>query len=487
MSFWRPRSLLQLVLVGFFTALAPLCLAILFTVQTLEDLAADTRGVTRQVVEVTRLGQTIQGELLQLERHARQYLTLHDPELAALAQEERALLLLQLQDLKARVNDRGVDAIALEDLLQKLDLAPAATPAPDSAQADSAPDSAQADLTPSAGALDNYFATMSDHRRGLQEWLQTWVDALQATSAAQAEVVINRLFVQLTFLAFATLALLLLFTYWINKPVQQLTDEIHKLGTAGLDQEILISGPQEVAEIGRKLNWLRQRLQDTQRQKELFQRHISHELKTPLASLREGTDLLAEQVTGHLSQQQQEVVEIVRRNAIELQRLIENLVDYKQLPTRELVFENIELAKLWEETLANYRITIAQKNLRLSVRGKLAYWVADRHTLKTTLDNLLSNAVNYTPESGQIDVVWRERAGRLTLAIANSGEPIPRADRERVFEPFYQSTAKRTGPIKGSGVGLSVARECIELQGGTLTLVSHKRFPVCFQLLCPAR
>lgn len=477
MFFWRPRSVLQLVLVGFFTALAPLCLAILFTIQTLEDLAADTRGVTRQVVEVTRLGQTIQGELLQLERHARQYLTLYDPELAALAREERALLLLKLQDLQARVNDRGVDAIALEDLLQKLDLAPAATPTTDNEQADS---------TPSAGALDDYFATMSDHRRSLQQWLQTWVDALQATSAAQAEVVINALFVQLMFLAFATLALLLFFTYWINKPVQQLTDAIHKLGTAGLDQEILISGPQEVAEIGRKLDWLRQRLQDSQRQKELFQRHISHELKTPLASLREGTDLLAEQVTGHLSQQQQEVVEIVRRNAIELQRLIENLVDYKQLPSRELVFENIELAKLWEEILANYLITIAQKNLRLRVRGKSAYWVADRHTLKTTLDNLLSNAVNYTPEGGQIDVVWRERAARLMLAIANSGEPIPPADRERVFEPFYQSTAKRTGPIKGSGVGLSVARECIELQGGTLTLVSHKTFPVCFQLLCPA-
>ena len=88
MSLWRPRSVLQLVLVGFFTALAPLCLAILFTVQTLEDLAADTRAVTRQVVEVTRLGQAIQAELLQLERHTRQYLTLSDPELARLARGE---------------------------------------------------------------------------------------------------------------------------------------------------------------------------------------------------------------------------------------------------------------------------------------------------------------------------------------------------------------------------------------------------------------
>src|SRR5210317_2332773 len=128
MSFWQPRSVLQLVLVGFFTALAPLCLAILFTAQTLEDLSANSRSVTRQVVEVTRLGQVIQCELLQLERHARQYLTLFDPELSRLAQEERALLLTHLRDLQGRVGDQGVDAARLEDTLLALDLA---EPAPD--------------------------------------------------------------------------------------------------------------------------------------------------------------------------------------------------------------------------------------------------------------------------------------------------------------------------------------------------------------------
>ena len=476
MSFWQPRSVLQLVLVGFFTALAPLCLAILFTAQTLEDLSANSRSVTRQVVEVTRLGQVIQGELLQLERHARQYLTLFDPELSRLAQEERALLLTHLRDLQGRVGDQGVDAARLEDTLLALDLA---EPAPDVEGVESP------QIALAAGRLEQSFTVISEHRRGLEQWLQTWVDELQDSTAEQAEVVIDALYVQLTFLAFATLALLLLFTYWINRPVQQLTDEIHKLGTAGLDHTVKISGPQEVAELGRKLDWLRQRLHDSDQQKQQFQRHISHELKTPLASLREGTDLLAEQVTGHLSQQQQEVVDIVRDNTIELQRLIENLVDYNQLPSQELTFEKIELAQLWDEILANYRITITQKNLRLTVRGKIDYWVADRHKLKTTLDNLLSNAVNYTPEEGSIDVVWRREAANLILTIANSGEPIPEEDRERVFEPFYQSTAKRTGPIKGSGVGLSVARECIELQGGELTLVRHKRFPVCFRLLCP--
>ncbi|MCB1679053.1 MAG: HAMP domain-containing histidine kinase [Halioglobus sp.] len=474
MSFWRPRSVLQLVLVGFFTALAPLCLAILFTVQTLEELAGKERAVTRQIVAVTRLGGEIQTELLELERHARQYLTLFDPELARLAENERTQLLRQLRELGGRVGAPGPE-LALLQSLQRLDMSLLNARQPGPA------------TTVLAGAFENAFATISEQRRALRPWLQSWVEQLLHNNADQAEAVINAMFVQLSFLVFATLALLLLFAYWINKPVQQLTQEIHRLGTSGLGHTIRISGPQEVAALGQKLDWLRQRLHETELQKQQFQRHISHELKTPLASLREGTDLLAEQVTGHLSQQQQAVVDIVRENAIELQRMIENLVDYNPLSRREPVFERIVLAPLWQEILASYRITIDQKHIAVTLRGAVDDWVADRHKLKTTLDNLLSNAVNYAPEDGRVDIVWQREGANLVIEVANSGEPIPKADRERVFEPFFQSTATRTGPIKGSGVGLSVARECIEIQGGELSLVAHSELPVCFRLLCPAR
>ena len=85
-----------------------------------------------------------------------------------------------------------------------------------------------------------------------------------------------------------------------------------------------------------------------------------------------------------------------------------------------------------------------------------------------------------------IEVVWQKSSGNLVVDIANSGDPIPEEDADKVFEPFFQSSAKRTGPIKGSGIGLSVARECMELQGGSLDLVDHPRLPVCFRLICPA-
>ena len=82
MSFWQPRSVLQLVLFSFFAALAPLCAAILFTMQTMGELADKDRDVTQLVVEVTRLGQEVQHEVLELERRAGQYLALSDPNLA---------------------------------------------------------------------------------------------------------------------------------------------------------------------------------------------------------------------------------------------------------------------------------------------------------------------------------------------------------------------------------------------------------------------
>ncbi|MFO7549994.1 MAG: HAMP domain-containing sensor histidine kinase [Haliea sp.] len=467
--------MLQLVLVGFFAALAPLCVAILFSVQALEELAASDRDVTRRVMEATRMGQEIQREALEMERHARQYLALSDPELATLFEHERQALGEKLIGLQARVAQPSKDLVALLQAVRLVDLAGAHAMVMEDGDAGHA-----------VALLNQSFAAITEHRRGVQQWLTTSVDQLLAENAAQASSIVDGLVMQLSFLAVATLALLISFSYWINKPVQDLTEEIHRLGTAGLSHTIEISGPQEMAALGEKLEWLRRRLHEADQQKAQFLRHISHELKTPLSSLREGTDLLAEQVTGRLSQQQQSVVDIVRQNAIELQRLIESLLDYNEVPGQQLSIKEFDLSGLWWELLENYRISIEQKNLHLETHCTVGSWVADRGNLKTALDNLLSNAVHYTPEGGSIEITWRGEGDSLVIEVANSGSPIPEEDSERVFEPFFQSSAKRSGPIKGSGIGLSVARECIEAQGGSLALVSHSRFPVCFRLLCPA-
>lgn len=472
LSFWQPRSLLQLVMFSFFAALVPLCVAILFTVQTLGDLTEQNREVTQIVVEMTRLEQEIQRDVLELERRAGQFLTLADEELRSLFTREQGALLQKLQSLQNRVPSNSPDLTRLIASLSGLSL-----------NENNLEKNLQSEISE---RLEHEFSVINDQSKAVKQWLLTSVDRLLLDNAAEAESHIESLIFQLSLLATATLALLLLFALWINKPVKDLKNEIHQLGTAGLSHPIEISGPLEMQALGSELEWLRQSLHDSEQQKEQFLRHISHELKTPLSSLREGADLLADEVTGHLSRQQHEIVAIVRDNGIELQRLIENLIDYNNLPHQELNLESFSLNELWQELIGHYGITLGKKELQLAQIVEVDTWVADRYKLKTSLDNLLSNAVNYTPKGGQIDIVSREQGGNLIIDVANTGEPIPPQDFERVFEPFVQSAAKRTGPIKGSGIGLSVARDCIESQGGSLSLIAHENLPICFRLVCPA-
>ena len=477
MSFWQPRSLSQLVLISFFAALAPLGVAILFTIQTLGELTQKNREVTYLVVDVSRLGEEIQHDVLEIERRARQYLAITDPELADLFERERSAVEQKLQTVQERMPSDSPDIKGLLGSLARLKLTPAST--------EDTPESPGA-ISLSTSRLDHEFSVISEQRKSVGKWLQSSVNQLLEKNTEEADSHIDFLILQLSLLAASTLGLLLVFAYWINRPIKDLTEEIHQLGTAGLSHPIEISGPLEMQALGRELEWLRQELHESEKQKQLFLRHISHELKTPLSSLREGADLLAEQVTGHLSQQQHEIVDIVRQNGIELQRLIENLIDYNHLPHQDLSFEEFDLRRLWEELLDNYRISLNKKALQLLEQGSVNRWVADRYKLRTSLDNLLSNAINYTPEGGCIDISWWLQGSSLIIDVANSGDPIPPQDSERVFEPFFQSVAKRSGPIKGSGIGLSVARECIEAQGGSLALAPHAKLPICFRLICPA-
>jgi two-component system sensor histidine kinase GlrK len=242
MSFWQPRSVLQLVLVGFFAALAPLCMAILFTVQTLGELADNSRESTQLVVEVTRLGQAIHTNLLELERRAGQYFALADPELADLFEREREILYSDLQTLQQRLPSDSPDVQSLLRSLEFLTLTTAVE--------------ADETETPSpAHRLRQSFQLINVQGSAVQTWLKATVDQLLKQNAEQAESLVDQLILQLAMLTLATLALLLFFTYWINKPVKDLTQEIHALATEGLNHSIEISGPQEVRELGGKLEW----------------------------------------------------------------------------------------------------------------------------------------------------------------------------------------------------------------------------------------
>src|SRR5205814_7781267 len=126
------------------------------------------------------------------------------------------------------------------------------------------------------------------------------------------------------------LTIALALTRYIARPISEIDAAIRQLGGADFSRPIAVRGPEDLRYLGRRLDWLRRRLDEFETQKNRFLRHVSHELKTPLTALREGTELLHDQVAGPLAPPQRQVVSIMRDNSIKLQRLIEELLDYQR-------------------------------------------------------------------------------------------------------------------------------------------------------------
>jgi len=106
--------------------------------------------------------------------------------------------------------------------------------------------------------------------------------------------------------------------------------------------------------------------------------------------------------------------------------------------------------------------------------------------LMSVLDNLYSNALYYGHESGTIYIRSVQTATQLFIEVANTGPAIPESESEMIFEPFYQGTRQRKGSVKGSGLGLSIARDCIHRMRGKIYLVRDARADVCFRIELPA-
>ena len=123
------------------------------------------------------------------------------------------------------------------------------------------------------------------------------------------------------------LALAIFFAVLIARPIRQLDQAIRRMGTADFTHAIEVNGPQDLRYVGQRLEWLRGRLRELEEQQNRFLRHVSHELKTPLTAVREGAELLRDNVGGRLAPEQQEIVRIVRENTLSLQRLIEDLLE----------------------------------------------------------------------------------------------------------------------------------------------------------------
>ncbi len=456
-----PRSFLGLLVTGFLLVAAPLAGALLYSAWNTQHLAEQSRSAVYNAAQAARGSRALVNRIGSIERLAQQVAVLPDP---GLVQDYERLHLgfKQLSEELARLPLDGEQFSALRRTVNEeqalYDLLSAAAGAPPDAPAVGAK---VAELADSANEVLAISYRVADGE----------VERLRATAES-----IQRRLLQLVLATIAVaLAIALALTRVIARPIAELDAAIRRLGGADFSQPIRVSGPQDLRDLGERLDWLRQRLTELEAQKNRFLRHLSHELKTPLASLREGAELLNDQVAGPLAPPQRAVVSIMRDNSVKLQRLIEDLLDYQRAlhAAASLEVSTVQLDALVREVADAHRLAALAKAQRVTLDLAPVALEADAEKLRSIVDNLLGNAIKFTPAGGTISIVAREAEGSIVIEVIDSGPGVPPVEREAVFESFFRGRAKAGGRVEGSGLGLAIAREYVEAHGGRIALMAQ--------------
>lgn len=456
----RPKSLNNLLLMGFALVSVPLLLAVVIGATKVRDLARQSESLVRSGVETTHYTQQLFQQIAPMERSAKLYQVLNDPALLQVYRDGRERLLVTLETIEAVGNDpvRSTHLSTLRGALRRIDAALMA-------RAPQTPEQ----IATAVEAFDSMWDAAFQLSATTNEQVESGLSRLQAATAETQQY----LFWQSAAVILLTAALVTLFTFVLLRPIRQIDNAISQLGKGTFSKPIAVRGPTDLENLGRQLEWLRIRLLELAQERNRFLRHMSHELKTPLASIREGTELLMDGAVGELDSAQREVTTILRDNGIKLQQLIENLLSFSAWQARHsgLEISEFRLRPLIKSALETHQLTLLAQRVHLDLKVQDVELRADRAKLKLILDNLLSNALKYSPRGGTIYIHAQSEKDVLVLDVADTGPGISKEERGAIFEAFYSGRAPIAGHLKGTGIGLSVVNEFVQAHGGSIEIV----------------
>lgn len=271
----------------------------------------------------------------------------------------------------------------------------------------------------------------------------------------------------------------------IQKPVRDLTRAVNKLSQGDLSQRVHVPGRGELGLLAENFNDMARSLQDAASRRKAMTADIAHELRNPLAVQRAQLEALQD---GVFPLNQEQLNRLYAQNQT-LSRLVEDLRLLALADAGELTLNKakIALAPLCLETLANFTPQISGKEIELETDFEQDTFIvyADKERIQQIINNLMQNALRYTPEGGRIKVSLRKEKEDAALAVTNSGPLMSDETLEHLFERFYRGDRGRDRAGGGTGLGLSIAKKLAEAHHGSLTGKNHPEGGVIFTLTLP--
>ncbi|MDR2839030.1 MAG: HAMP domain-containing protein [Azonexus sp.] len=419
-----------------------------------ETLVEQSRRGSEQAILLTATIQELAERSIDIERSARQYLVVDDPLFRQRFDEHLSQSLLLVERLNALSGE------PLSSLLNGWRMVAGALRAGLDQRI------GKDDLTP-------LLSRMVELNGLLKQAGQHWIEQQNAHLLDELEAHRLQLGGQILLALGGALLTALMIGWWLVRPVRQAEQAISRLGANLFDEPVRIGGPADLRQLGRRLDWLRQRLADLEADRERALRHVSHELKTPLTALKEGVALLREEVSGPLGDGQREVVDILQHNVLGLQRQIENLLSLNaaSFEARKLQLKYSQLRKVLARVVKGRELHAQSRQVRVTVDAKTAgAALIDADKLAVVLDNLLSNAIDFSPEGGEVKLLLERPPGLLRFTCIDQGPGVAEEDRTRIFDPFVQGRRQAPNPRQSSGVGLSIVRELVRAMTGTVAV-----------------
>ena len=281
----------------------------------------------------------------------------------------------------------------------------------------------------------------------------------------------------------------------VSRPLRILARELRQVGRGDFLRSLELRAPREVDELARAFNWMAHRLAKLDAMKADFIAHISHEFRTPLTAIQEGTSLLWEEISGPLTDSQREILTAIRRHSERLSHHLSSILDLSKMEAgmMEYILVPSDLTDVIQRSVEAVRLVAQKKRIPLEVllSSPLPRVSLDVPRMQQVFDNLLSNAVKFTPEEGHIKVSATHETGEdsqrgwVEVRVSDTGIGIAPEELERVFDKFYQSPQQQRNGPRGTGLGLAIVRHIVEAHDGKIWVESRVGQGSTFIVLLP--
>lgn len=293
----------------------------------------------------------------------------------------------------------------------------------------------------------------------------------------------------------------------INRPLSQLTKGTRAVAEGEFAVRLPTRGRDELSRLAGSFNQMVSRLGEAERVKKEFLSHVSHELKTPLASMQETNELLLEEIPGPLNEKQRRFLDLNLESSRRLSAMISKLLDLSRLEAGAMDYDmrRRDLAELCRDVVAAFEARALDQGVKVVLQwpAEAVFLICDRDRMIQVLENLLDNALKFSPRGGTVEVrvlppqpeelhdrgpQESERADLVILEVADQGPGIAQEDRSKVFERFYQASADSSGanPHRGVGLGLAICREIVDAHGGEVWMRDGSNGGSVFAVAMPA-